>query len=253
MIIPTTSLAYTFTGVSIVFIMLLMRGGVLVVAPLADLVTGRKVHWYSWTALLLALAALWVGFAGRGYGITVVALLNAAVYVTAYFIRLLAMSRLTKSDDLPSRMRYFVEEQIVAPPVNVLVLAIFAAIGAGDAMLQTRAGFGAFFHGAGLVVGLTFLAGALSQVTGICGTLTLMDRRENTFCVPVNRASSVLSGIAASLLLWALTGAKPPATSELLGAALIILAILVLSLSPAYERARLERRARVAAAGAATE
>jgi hypothetical protein len=247
-IIPTTSLAYTFTGVSIVFIMLLMRGGVLIVAPLADFVSGRRVHWYSWAALLLALAALFTGFAGRGYGVTVVALLNAAVYVTAYFIRLRAMSRLTKSDDLPSRMRYFVEEQIVAPPVNVIVLGIFAAIGAGDAMLQTRAGFTTFFQSGALVVGLTLLAGAISQVTGICGTLTLMDRRENTFCVPVNRASSVLSGIAATLLLWAVTGAKLPAPSEYLGAALIIAAILVLSLAPRYERRRRERLETAAAA-----
>lgn len=236
LIIPTTSMAYTFTGVSIVFIMLLMRGGVLIIAPVVDLVSGRRVHWYSWSALLLALAALWVGFAGRGYAITAVALANAGVYVTAYFVRLRAMSRLTKSDDLAGRMRYFVEEQIVAPPVNVLLLGLLALVGANEAMLQTRAGFTSFLAAAPLAVGLTFLAGLLSQITGICGTLTLMDRRENTFCVPVNRASSVLSGIAASLLLWWIAGARPPAPSEYAGAALIIAAMLVLSLGPALRR-----------------
>jgi hypothetical protein len=238
LIIPTTSLAYTFTGVSILFIMLLMRGGVLIIAPMVDLVSGRRVRWYSGCALLLALAALWVGFAGRGYAITAVALANAAVYVTAYFVRLRAMSHLTKSDDLARRMRYFVEEQIVAPPVNVLLLALFAIGGANDAMLQTRAGFTSFLAIAPLVLGATFLAGLISQITGICGTLTLMDRRENTFCVPVNRASSVLSGIAASLLLWALTGAKPPAATEYAGAALIIAAMAVLALGPVWGRSR---------------
>src|SRR5687768_14193235 len=38
-IIPTTTLAYTFDGVSIVFVMLLMRGGVLILAPIVDLVS----------------------------------------------------------------------------------------------------------------------------------------------------------------------------------------------------------------------
>ncbi len=238
LIIPTTSLAYTFGGVSIVFIMLLMRGGVLVVAPLVDLVSRRTVHWWSWTALALALAALWVGFAGRGYGITWVAFANAAVYVGAYFVRLRAMSRITKSDDLESRMRYFVEEQIVAPVVNVFFLAMFAWVGASEAMQATRAGFTTFLSAPWLVVATTFGAGALSQITGICGTLTLMDARENTYCVPVNRASSVFSGIAASLLLWALAGARPPAASEYAGAALLVAAMLVLSLAP-----RLTRRA----------
>jgi hypothetical protein len=237
LIIPTTSMAYTFTGVSILFIMLLMRGGVLIIAPMVDFVSGRRVHWYSWTALLMAIAALWVGMAGRGYAITAVALANAAVYVTAYFIRLRAMSRLTKSDDRAARMRYFVEEQIVAPPVNVLLLAFFAVVGAGDAMLGARAGFTTFLAAAPLIVGGTFLAGVISQITGICATLTLMDRRENTFCVPVNRASSLLSGVAASLLLWAIAGARAPGATEYAGAALIVAAMLVLALGPTLGRA----------------
>lgn len=233
-IIPTTSLAYTFTGVSIVFIMLLMRGGVLVIAPLVDLVSGRRVHWWSWSALLLALAALGVGFAGRGWEITPVALLNAAAYVTAYFIRLRAMSRITKSSDLAARMRYFVEEQMVAPVVNVVVLAALALAGAraGAVGAATRDGFVGLGAQGWAAVGAALFAGALSQVTGIGGTLTLMDPRENTFCVPVNRASSVLSGIAATFLLAWLVGTRPPPATEWAGAALVVSAMLVLALGP---------------------
>lgn len=248
LIIPTTSLAYTFSGVSIVFIMLLMRGGVLVVAPLVDLVSRRAVHWWSWTALALALAALWVGFAGRGYGITWVAFANAAVYVGAYFVRLRAMTRITKSDDVPSRMRYFVEEQMVAPVVNVALLAAFASVGVGAAMQQASEGFTTFLASPPLVVAACFGAGLLSQLTGICGTLTLMDARENTFCVPVNRASSVFSGIVATLLLWAVAGARPPAPTEYAGAALLVAALLVLSLAPRFSRPVATARGRSRAA-----
>ena len=62
-IIATTTLAYTFDGVSIVFIMLLMRGGVLIVAPIVDVMSGRKVRWFSFVGLALSMAALVVAFA----------------------------------------------------------------------------------------------------------------------------------------------------------------------------------------------
>src|SRR5262245_8630397 len=59
-IIATTTLAYTFTGISIVFALLLMRGGVLIIAPITDALFKRHVHRYSWAALALCLVALGV-------------------------------------------------------------------------------------------------------------------------------------------------------------------------------------------------
>jgi hypothetical protein len=41
----TVPLSLTFEGVSIPFIQLVMRGDVLVIAPLVDLLAGRKVRW----------------------------------------------------------------------------------------------------------------------------------------------------------------------------------------------------------------
>src|SRR5579872_3244950 len=57
-IIGCTTLAYTFNGIYIVFALLLMRGGVLLIAPLVDLVFGRNVRWFSWIGLTLSLLAL---------------------------------------------------------------------------------------------------------------------------------------------------------------------------------------------------
>ena len=42
--------------------MLLMRGGLLVMAPLVDALSGRRVRWFSWVAFLLSLGALFVAF-----------------------------------------------------------------------------------------------------------------------------------------------------------------------------------------------
>src|SRR5262249_20216562 len=55
-IIATTTLNYTFAGISILLALLLMRGGVLIIAPFVDLTTGRAVRPGSWVAMGMSLA-----------------------------------------------------------------------------------------------------------------------------------------------------------------------------------------------------
>ena len=236
-IIGTTTLAYTFTGVSIVFVMLLMRGGVLVIAPFVDSLTGRSVRWFSWAGLVLSLAALVVAFSEEGgYEITLLCAIDVAVYLASYFVRLRLMTRLAKSDVPNANVRFFVEEQIVASPAMLAVLAIFALGGSGEIAENVRAGFTDFWSRS--IVPEALLVGFFSQGTGIFGGLILLDRRENTYCVPVNRSSSILAGVLASFSLAALLGVAPPSAYELVGAALILVAILFLSLPPLLEARR---------------
>src|SRR5262249_19241575 len=74
----TVPWSLTFEGVSIPFIQLLMRGDVLIIAPLVDLATGRKVRWYSWVALGMVSVALALTLWERG-GLNMPALAIAAV------------------------------------------------------------------------------------------------------------------------------------------------------------------------------
>ncbi len=236
-IIGTTTMAYTFEGVSIVFVMLLMRGGVLVIAPIVDALSGRTTRWYSWAGLLLSLGALLVAFAERGgYDITLLCALDIALYLGCYFLRFRFMSAKAKSRDPEVNKRYFVEEQMVASPALLLVLLLlgamplpapFDAIGAGFAHIWSTP-----------VWPEAILVGLLSQGTGIFGTLVFLDARENTYSVPVNRSSSILAGVVASYSLHLLFGASPPSTHQLLGAALVIGAILMLTVPPALAKAR---------------
>jgi uncharacterized membrane protein YdcZ (DUF606 family) len=247
-VIATTTLAYTIQGASIVFMMLLMRGGLLVMAPLVDALSGRKVRWFSWVAFLLSLAALLVAFGkdlrwvdGRpsfpDLTLTGAALANVGAYLGAYFVRLRFMSRLAKSDDPRASTGYFVEEQMVATPALFLALVIVAlADGSAHWMQEVRTGFTTVADQPALP--WILLIGLCSQGTGICGSLILLDRRENTFCVPVNRSSSVIAGVLATLLLWDVLDAPEPSTFELAGAGLIIAAIIVLTLGPLRERRR---------------
>ncbi len=236
-ILTTTTLAYTFEGVSIVFVMLLMRGGVLVLAPIIDTLTGRRARWFSWVALLLSLTSLWVAFAEvGGYRITLVSGVDIGLYLLAYFVRLQFMSRLAKSPDPDVTRRYFIEEQLMTTPVTMCTLVLLALWGRGEFMLQIRAGFTEFLS-SGLVLPAA-LVGVGSQLVGIFGTLIFLDRRENTFSVPVNRCASVLAGVLASCVLALTLGAAWPSAYQLVGAGLLVSAILVLGFAPAFARAR---------------
>lgn len=227
-IIATTTLAYTFNGVSIVFMMLLMRGGMLVLAPVVDVLSKRRVRWYSGVALALSLAALLVATVGPArIELTAIATVDVIVYLAAYLVRLRFMSRLAKSNERERSIAYFVEEQMVATPVIVLALVAVAVVGHGSHMLEVRRGFLELWDSGGVIAAVVI--GLLSQGTGVFGGLILLDGRENSFCVPVNRASSILAGVLASLTLGWLVGAPPLSGSEYAGAGLIVLAIAALA------------------------
>jgi hypothetical protein len=234
-IIVTTTLAYTFEGTSIVLMMLLMRGGVLCIAPIVDLVSGRRVRVWSWIALVLSLAALFdaVGTGGDAMKISTGAAVDVVFYLLGYFLRLRFMSKLAKGT-LEDNRRFFVEEQMVAAPAAFLTVAAVAAIGVGKAGASFREGF-ALWH-SGPALGVVLLIGLLSQGTGVFGGLVLLDARENSYCVPVNRASSVLAGVLASYGLAWLAGTQPPGPRELVGAGLLLGAILVLSFGPRFAK-----------------
>ncbi len=232
-IVVTTTLAYTFEGISIVFAMLLMRGGVLVIAPLVDLLAKRHVRWFSWLALALSVGSLVVAFSGDGrFGITVVAAVDITAYLASYFIKLRLMSSQAKSTNPETNKRYFVEEQMVATPLALVMLAVVAALGSED----LRLGFtGLWGHPA---LPWIVVVGLLSQGTGVFGALILLSPEENTYCVPVNRASSVLAGILATSALATMWGRPGPGASEWVGAGLILAAIAALSVPPLLMKRR---------------
>jgi protein-tyrosine-phosphatase len=104
-------------------------------------------------------------------------------------------------------------------------------------MRDLRAGFALFFAGPPVVPGL--LIGALYACLYVFGTWIYLDRRENTYCIPLNRCSSMLSGLVASYGLMFLLGLQPPSRYQLAGAGIILvaLAILLVSTVQAYQRA----------------
>jgi len=234
LIIGTTTLAYTFDGVSIVLAMLLMRGGVLIIAPIVDTITKRSVRWFSWVGLVGALTALLIPiFDASGFHIPFLLGIVIAVYLFSYFMRFQFMSRNAKSDKKEVNLRYFVEEQMVSTPVLVIFLGLFALLKSdiGDAVRM-----GWTVHWDQPYLWALILIGVLSQGTGFFGTLVFLDKNENTYCIPVNRSSSILAGVIASFLLSIFPNVGLPKTSQLIGAAIIIVSILFLTIPPAIAK-----------------
>jgi len=234
LIIGTTTLAYTFEGVSIVLAMLLMRGGVLIIAPIVDTITKRHVRWFSWVGLVGALSALLIPiFDAKGFHIPLLLGIVITVYLLSYFMRFQFMSRNAKSDKKDVNLRYFVEEQMVSTPVLVIFLGLFALL-KGDIGESVRMGW--TMHWDQPYLWALLLIGALSQGTGFFGTLVFLDKNENTYCIPVNRSSSILAGVIAAFLLSLFPNQGLPRTSQLIGAAIIIISILFLTIPPMIQK-----------------
>lgn len=227
-IMGTTTLAFTFGGLSIVLVLVLLRGGTLIIAPIVDRIVGRRVRWFSWTAMFVSLAAVLMALSdASNYTLTFAAVIDVAAYLAAYFFKLQFMTRLAKSDEREATLRYFVEEQMVASPLLVITLIVLALIGASDVMLGFRTGLtsfvttpGAFFA---VLVGLSYAA------LCICTTMIFLDRRENTFCMPMHCGSSMLSGFTATAILAYFFNQGAPNEAQSVSAALLIIALGFLS------------------------
>ena len=231
LIVFTVPLSFTFKGVSIPFIQLLMRGDILIIAPLVDLMFGRRVRWWSWTALAMVALALFITLRSRGeLGLPPLAILVVLLYTLGYFIRLAVMTRVSKDGD-PEKVRgYFVEEKIFALPASVAFLALISAAGWGGQAGELGFGFVGVWSDA--VIGWLALIAFTLTVVSIFSILILLNPRENAYCVPLERASSLLAGVGGSLILAAWWGLKAPTPAELVGALILIVAIVLLSVAP---------------------
>ncbi len=72
------------------------------------------------------LAVLVVLSDAANYKLSLAAIITVAAYLIAYFFKFQLMSRLAKTDERSATLRYFVEEQMIASPLLLLVLVAMA-------------------------------------------------------------------------------------------------------------------------------
>lgn len=235
LVLFTVPLSFTFEGVSIPFIQLIMRGDILIIAPLVDLMFGRKVQWWSWTALAMVLVALFITLGDRGgLYLPPLAIITIILYTIGYFLRLMVMNKISKSGDPASVRRYFVEEKVIALPLSVAILTAIAASGIGGQSNQLH--WGLIDVWTDPAIWSMFWIGATLTVISVLAIIILLDPKENAYCVPLERAASLVAGVGGTMILAAWWGLAQPRVAELIGAAILIAAIVLLSLAPRMAR-----------------
>jgi protein-tyrosine-phosphatase len=228
LIIGATTLNYSFPGVSILFVLLLMRGGVLILSPLVDTLRQHDVQPASWVALGLSLAAVAVALADvDNYVLPIGAVLSLSAYFLGYVGRFQIMAQEAKAQGLEANRRYFVEEQLLSAPILLLGLTAGAALGPGAQGEMLRSGFTSFLGTEAALI--AFVVGMLYAGLSAAGSLIYVDPREYTYCVPVNRGASLFAGIVASYVLTFTLGLNPPSPLQLTAAGLVMVALVVLA------------------------
>jgi hypothetical protein len=235
LVLFTVPLSFTFTDVSIPFVQLLMRGDILIIAPVVDAIFGRRVRWWSWTALVMVGIALFLVIHQRGgLHLPPLAIATVILYAIGYFTRLAVMTRVSKNGDPNSVKRYFVEEKLIALPISIVALALLSMSGLGTQSGQLSWGFLGVWNDPvlwpllGVAVTLT--------IVSVFAAIILLDPRENSYCVPLERSSSLLAGLVAAYLLHWAWGLPEPTTMEVIGAGVLMLAITLLCVAPRFDK-----------------
>ena len=146
------------------------------------------------------------------------------------------MTYTAKTDDKNSTFKYFIEEMLSVVVFLLFLPIIFAIIGQGEAMLSIRAGY-THFLSSGLILP-ALLIGLFYSGLHIFGSRIYLDHRENTFCIPINRCASLLAAVTSSILLTVIFKKQFYSTTQLISAAVLIMAILVLYVPTMLNRYR---------------
>ena len=235
LVLFTVPLSFTFRDVSIPFIQLLMRGDILVIAPLVDLMFRRRVRWWSWAALVLVAAALLLVVRQRGgFHLPPLAIATVVLYTIGYFLRLAVMTHVAKRGDPAAVRGYFVEEKVIALPMSILALGLLSASGIGAQADELSWGFLSVWSDPVLwpMIGV----GATLTVVSVFAAIILLAPQENSYCVPLERSASLLAGLVSAWLLHWGWGLVAPTGTEMLGASMLIAAITLLALAPRFAR-----------------
>ncbi len=261
-IIPTTTLMYTFQGMSVLVAMVIMRASVIVISRLVDSVQmaqgilHKKVYREENFAVLFALLAasvnlLWVQPGDFNFLGNTAAVAILSSYIAAYAIRIYIMNyfKNTRAKGIPlDNQGFFGVEQICAF-IFVILLAFF--------FFHARDTFGwevpqvVLFHtsitnphplwGWAAVSGIAFGIVAFFSVF-----LFMFKGRTATFAGLVNRLTSLTAGTVATLISAFLLGAKYPKFNDWLSLVFILIAVAFLS------RAEKKRSAELAAENLST-
>lgn len=220
--------------VSIVLPLLLMKGGVMLIAPAIDRWRKREITPRAKATFAIALvavavalwekitdgpgllpilgavctgadptAAAWALWSRISDHSTRLAIACAAIYVVGYFAKLSAI------DGRKEDSGFLVGEMTLTAALALPAAWALAQPSRAD-LLAVASDWRAW------------AAGAASQCCGLFGGLIFMSRQAHSVCVPVNRCASLVAGFAASFAVG-----KPPTRFEVVGGLIMLVALWV--------------------------
>lgn len=211
----TTLLIIGAASLDILTALVLMRGGVLLLGPVWDHVVNRAPTSNALFAMGLCVAAVCFPLLARsGAGALGTTALPLALYLAGYAIRIGAMSHHAKRSEPALRAVWLAWEILVCLIVLGAALMIVSPINPVERVN----------------LDLSHLAiGAAYGLVLLFGSLIYLDPSDNSYAIPINRASSLLAGLFLSLALFVL-GRVPesPTFAALMGGGFLISALWLL-------------------------
>jgi hypothetical protein len=245
LIIPTTTLMYSLP-MSVMVAMVIMRGSVIVISRAVDAIqirqgllvrqVYREENWAVVFALLavatnilLIPIATALGFDSGApddafdFVDSPFALVVMGIYITAYAVRIYVMNyfKNTRGKGVPlDNKGFFAIEQITATVAMIAIVAIVMASGSADPRIVELHRSVTHLEPIAIASGIPYGAVAFFSVF-----IFMFEGRTATFAGLVNRLTSLLGGIAATLLLAALFGLPWPSLQDWVSVGFIAVAV----------------------------
>jgi hypothetical protein len=243
-VVPTTTLLYSFRGISVMVAMVIMRGAVIIIGRIVDAIQIRrgilkkKVYWEENVAVLFALLAVSTKVFSGSTGdkanpfTSLPVVIIFVAYICAYAIRIYIMNyykntrpkRYIKN----SNKGFFAIEQITSTAtiylVAIVLLIVVKTTGWSGERITPFAN--AVFHP---VQGLWYWAMIFGTAFGIVAFFSvfifMFRGRTATFAGLVNRLTSLIAGTTSTLLFAVFFGGKFPQIVDWISLMFILIAV----------------------------
>ena len=255
-IIPGTTLMYTFEGLSVMVAMVMMRGSIIVVSRLVDAIQlkqgilHKKVYWEENVAVLFAILAVAMqlffgkeGEVGFDFIHNAGAVTTLSCYILAYAFRIYIMNYYKNTRPKGVQLDnkgFFAIEQIAASTVMLAVgLVLFYTTGNPDDSKQL-----ALYHTSlaspNILWHIAIISGIAYGIVAFFSVFIFMFKgRTATFAGLVNRLTSLIAGTAATLIAWYAFNLKAPSNQDWFSLGSIFIAVGFLTIAEKKRTAEL--------------
>lgn len=240
-IIPGTTLMYSYKGIDVLAAVVFMRGAVIVIGWVVDFlqkrfkISKKIVFWQEHIAVLFAIGAVILMNAfkdskGDNLLTSAGATTTFVLYVVAYLIRIFIMNywRNTREGPAGDNRSYFAVEQIFTVVTLLIAFPLILWLGAGDPRVEEMRRAVNDINWTAVASGIPFGLAAFASVF-----LLMFKGRNATFSSLANRTTSLMAGLVGNIILWRYFELEKdkPGTPECLGLGLVLVAIVFLALA----------------------